>query len=417
VKTRLDGQGYSGRAMRGPQLAAVSVVAAAVGGAVALVLGLAVGALDRPTETVLVEEPAQLATTPQLPPGGGLPLVGNRFDPAQIYAARADGVVTVYAVFDDHADTGDAAQGSGFIVTRDGLVLTSAHVVTNAGRARPGDVKAAVVAYVELRDGDRLQARVVGWDVFDDVALLRLTPGNRRLKALPLGDSDGVRVGDPVAAIGSPFGEQTSLSVGVVSATRRSISALTSPYAIVDAIQIDAPLNRGNSGGPLLDARGRVVGINAQIKTSSGTAEGVGFAVPVNAARRSLRQLTATGRVSYAYAGLGADDLTPSVARRIGSAARQGALVTRVEDGGPASAAGVRGSDRSVVVGGQSVRVGGDVVVGVNGRAVRSSSDLVRIITRTLVPGRVARFSLVRGGKRLVVRVRLVQRPAEPPSE
>ena len=212
-------------------------------------------------------------------------------------------------------------------------------MVTTA--SRDDDPDAAARAFVQFADGDRVRASVVGWDVFNDVAVLRVDPDDHALRPLPLGDSAAVRVGEPVAAIGSPFGEEGSLAVGVVSATGRSIAALTSAYQIVDAIQVDAPINRGNSGGPLLDGDGNVIGINAQIRSTSGSAEGVGFAVPIASARRSLTQLVEDGEVSYAFAGIRADDLTPAVARRLDAGVRRGALVSapKGRPAPPASAA------------------------------------------------------------------------------
>ena len=164
---------------------------------------------------------------------------------------------------------------------------------------------------------------------------------------MPLGHSAGVVVGAPVAAIGSPFNEQSSLSVGVVSAIDRTIDSLTSGYSVSDAIQTDAPINRGNSGGPLFDARGRVIGINAQIRSTSGTAEGVGFAIPIDTARRALEQLVRTGKVSYAYVGVTTQDVTPGLAKTFGFAAPHGALIAKVEPGTPAARGEASGAARA----------------------------------------------------------------------
>ena len=172
--------------------------------------------------------------------------------------------------------------------------------------------------------------------------MLRVDRAAHQLSAVPLGDSSAVVVGEPVAAIGSPFGNESSLTVGVVSATKRSIASLTSIYNVVDAIQIDAPINRGNSGGPLFDARGRVIGINAQIRTETGQNEGVGFAIPINAAKRSLEQLVQTGTVHYAYVGVTTSDLTPTLARRFGYPVLRGAVVNVVRPRSPAARAGIR---------------------------------------------------------------------------
>jgi 2-alkenal reductase len=407
--------------MRPAALAAVSLVSAAVGGIAVLVLGAATGKVgERGAETVLVPQPAVSSPSPEQPAAvrePAKPLLGNTFDPATLYANRADGVVTIHALFGDHSSTGEAAQGSGFVVSADGHVLTNSHVITNAGEGESAaDARAADEVYVEFRDGDRVPAKVIGWDVFDDVGVLKVDPSRHRLAPVPLGDSDRVVVGEPVAAIGSPFGEQTSLAVGVVSATHRSISALTSRYLITDAIQIDAPINRGNSGGPLFDARGRVIGINAQIRSDSGRAEGVGFAVPINSAKRSMRQLIATGRVSYAYVGISTDDLTPAIARRIDVSAQRGALVTRV-DAGPGCDAGLRAGTRLLDVNGREVQAGGDVVIEIAGRPVHSADDLVRIVGAELLPGQTVTFSIVRGERRLKLPVRLSERPSDPPED
>jgi 2-alkenal reductase len=397
--------------VRAGGLASISLIAAAIGGAAALGLGAATGLVGG-TETVIVGTPAQEAAQPArvVVEGAGKPLVGGDFDPARIYAARADGVVTIYAVFGDD-DAPDASQGSGFVVSDEGLILTNSHVVTSAGEADAGDVAAARSVYVQFRDGDRAPADIVGWDPFTDVAVVRVARGTRALAPVPLGDSARVVVGQPVAAIGSPFGNESSLSVGVVSATQRSISSLTSVYNVVDAIQTDAPINRGNSGGPLFDARGRVIGVNAQIRSESGNNEGVGFAIPINAARRSLDQLVADGKVSYAYVGVKTTDLTPSAASRFELGVPRGAMVTEVAPGSPAARAGIRGGDEEAEFNGLSFSLGGDVIVGIDGRTVRTADDVVRYVTDELEPGTLAVFTVVRDGKRRRVPVRLGERP------
>jgi S1-C subfamily serine protease len=203
--------------------------------------------------------------------------------------------------------------------------------------------------------------------------------------------------------------------VGVVSATGRSIDSLTSGYAVSDAIQIDAPINRGNSGGPLFDARGRVIGINAQIRTTSGTAEGVGFAIPINVARRALDQLARNGKVVYAYIGITTHDVTPGLARRFGLGAQRGALIADIEPGTPAETAGLRAGTQVESYNGLSVTLGGDLIVAIGASPVRSAEDVSRIVTDELLPGQRVPFRVLRDGDRPVtVRVTLGNRPARP---
>jgi 2-alkenal reductase len=223
-----------------------------------------------------------------------------------------------------------------------------------------------------------------------------------------------VVVGEPVAAIGSPLGNENSLAVGVVSAIHRSIDAITvQKYKVVDAIQIDAPITHGNSGGPLLDARGRVIGINAQIRSErgGGNDSGVGFAIPIDAAKHSVAQLVAKGKVSYAYVGITTEDMTPSLARAVGYGVDHGALIIDVNDGSPALAARLRGGTREVdVLGIQDLKVGGDVIVAIDGQPVESADDVVRIVSFTLRPNDVAVFTVVRNGVRKKIAVRLAER-------
>jgi 2-alkenal reductase len=394
------------------RVAILGVICAALGAAAALGIGRAAGLLGSST-TVVVREPAPAVSTQgtAVRRVGIAPLLvaSGRFSPARIFAERSPGVVTIFTY-----TAGQEAQGSGFVVSRDGTILTNAHVITNAGEAASGTpVKPAAQVYVEFADHDRVPATIVGWDVFDDVGVIRVDPSVHPLALVPLGRSADVVVGEPVAAIGSPLGNEDSLAVGVVSAVGRAIAALTVPnFQLVNAIQIDAPIAHGSSGGPLLDASGRAIGINAQIRSDSGGASGIGFAVPIDAARRSLDDLTAGRKVRYAYAGLQTEDLTPSLARHLGLTVRRGALVDRVTPGGPAAVAGLRGGTSQSQFQGVQVIGGGDVITAVNGVPVPNADELVRIITNQLRPGQTAVFTVEHAGHARSVAVRLGNRPS-----
>jgi len=418
--------GYSAPVRRSPSVPALLVgvaIAAVLGGALALGIGAGAGWIGKSTKTVVVNARSLTSRETALPASvtsKAQPLPGNGFDPARIYAERAAGVVTIYAFFGDPASNStEAAQGSGFVISSKGYILTNSHVITNAGEGNR-HVKAASHVYIEFNDGDRIAAKVVGWDVYDDIGLVRVDPAAHAVRPVPLGDSRPVVVGQPVAAIGSPLGNEDSLAVGVVSAVHRAIKALTvDRYNIVDAIQIDAPITHGNSGGPLFDARGRVIGVNAQIRSQSGGGNdsGVGFAVPIDAAKRSIRQLVDEGRVRYAYVGITTQDLTPALAEALGYSVKQGALVEDVRPNGPGARAGLRGSSRPVnTLGYRDLKTGGDVVVAIDGKPVRRADDLVRIVSFDLRPGTVAVFTIVRNGRQKTVAVTLGDRAKAPPA-
>jgi S1-C subfamily serine protease len=395
--------------MRAGQVAVIALVAAALGGLVVLGGVLLLGVGDDGDTVVLPtssgDDGAPAATAVK-------PLLGNEFDPAEIYRRRSPGVVTIFSIFDERptsAEDAHAAQGSGFVVSPEGHLLTSAHVVSTAGEGRPTRIAKRV--YVAFRDNDRVDAEVVGVDLNDDVGVLKLDPADHVLTPVPLGDSSKVVVGEPVAAIGSPFGNTDSLAVGVVSSARRSIPSLTSNFNVVDAIQTDAPITHGNSGGPLLDARGRVIGINAQIRSDSGDSEGVGFAIPINAAKRSMKQLIEDGRVAYAYVGVTAGTLTPTVADHLDYAVDRGAVVEKIAAGSPGLRAGLRCGRKTEVFRGVEVKRGADVIVAIDGRPVTSADDLVRIVSERLEPGQQSTFQIVRGDERKAIAVRLGERP------
>jgi S1-C subfamily serine protease len=338
------------------------------------------------------------------------------FDPQEIYKRLSPGVVTVISLFGGNSllsrdGGGEGGQGSGFVLDGDGYIATNAHVVTS-GKAP--DTRKAKQVYVEFSDGNRVKADIVGYDLNQDVGLLKVDPSGLSLTPLKLGSARHLTVGAPVAAIGSPFGEEQSLTVGVISALDRNIESLTA-FQIGNAIQTDAAINPGNSGGPLLDSRGRVLGINAQIRSTSGGGEGVGYAIPVDGVRRSLRELRAHGKVEYGYLGVTSRSLYPQLADRLGLDVHDGALIVEVQKGGPADDAGLKaGDDKISFQGEQGIPKGGDVVVAVDGRRLTRSDDLADVIS-SKSSGDVVALDVVRGHDRRTVKVKLGSRPNKPP--
>jgi S1-C subfamily serine protease len=330
------------------------------------------------------------------------------FDASGIYDRLAPGVVTVISLFGDEdtpLGSQDGGLGSGFVLDGQGYIATNTHVVTNGQ-----GLSQAEQVFVDFADGNRVPARIVGTDPNADVALLKVVPKGLSLTPLELGSVDDLLVGDPVAAIGSPFGEEQSLSVGVISALDRDIASLTD-FGIGDAIQTDAAINRGNSGGPLLDARGRVIGINAQIKTESGEGAGVGFAIPVDAVKRSLDSLRDDGEAEYGYLGVSTQELYPQLAERLGLDVETGALVSEVVDDSPADDAGLSAGDRRIEFQGQTdIAVEGDVIVSVDGDELTHTADLADLIS-LLPPGTKVELGVVRDGNRETVEVELGDRP------
>jgi S1-C subfamily serine protease len=329
------------------------------------------------------------------------------FDATGIYHRLSPGVVTVIA--DMGPPGGQGGLGSGFVLDGQGYVATNAHVV----RGDPPKLERPSAVYISFPDGNRVPARIIGDDLNADVALLKIDPAGLTLTPLKLGNSSQLAVGSPVAAIGSPFGQDQSLSVGVISALNRDIDSLTQ-FKIGNAIQTDAAINHGNSGGPLLDSHGRVIGINSQIESTGGGGEGVGFAVPADTVRRSIAQLRAKGHVDYAYLGVSTQDLYPQLAQRLGYPVRNGALVATVESGGPAGKAGLStGKQKIIFEGQQGVPVGGDAIVAVDGRPIHRSADVTNVVALR-DPGQKVTLTLLRGNVRRTVTLTLAKRPDKP---
>ena len=320
----------------------------------------------------------------------GATAAGRELSVEEIYRRAAPGVVLVRAGGEaDSFPFGDrrGALGSGFVIDGEGRIVTNYHVVAGADSVTVG-----------FSDEEEVEAEVVGSDPSSDLALLDVDVRAAELTTLPLGDSASVGVGEDVVAIGNPFGLERTVTAGVVSALGRRIEA-PDGFAIEDAIQTDAALNSGNSGGPLLNARSEVIGVNSQIETRTGGNVGIGYAVPVNTVKEVVRELLEDGEVERAYLGISMQDVTEELARRLGLPTTSGVLVTAVREGSPAERAGLRGGEN------------GDVVTRADGRAVESSEDLAAIVA-SKEPGERIELELRRGGATETVTVTLGERPS-----
>jgi S1-C subfamily serine protease len=366
---------------------ALLATAAAVGGGTAVALGRATFT-DHSTTTIRQVAPAAGPTN--------ISSTTTGLNAALVYRRDAPGVVVVNATLARH----ERDLGSGFVIDRHGHILTNAHVVAGARSVTVG-----------FRKGGTYRATVVGLDRIDDVAVLDVSKAPRTLlHPLQLGSVRSVRVGDPVVAIGNPLGEYRSITEGIVSAKRRQINSLRPGYKIYDAIQTDAAINHGNSGGPLIDRSGSVIGITNQILTGTNNPTtgniGIGFAVPIDAARTVAREIIATGRALHTYLGVAGFELTPGIARAINLPVDRGVLVGLVRPGSPAAKAGLQGGSASATVDGETLTVGGDIIVSIDGRAVKQFSDLAETIAG-LQPGDRVTLGIIRGGTRMLVPVTL----------
>ena len=289
------------------------------------------------------------------------------------------------------------AQGSGFVFDKQGHIVTNQHVVDGAQSVK-----------VTFSDGSTYDATVVGTDPSTDLAVIKVDAPASVLVPLRLGDSTKVQVGDGVVAIGSPFGLAQTVTTGIVSAVHREITAPNN-YAIPDAIQTDAAINHGNSGGPLLDLQGRVIGVNSQIESDSGGNDGVGFAVPSQTVETIVSQLLSSGKVEHAYLGVAIESIPAPAANTLGTKA--GAAVTEVRSGSPAAAAGLKASTGTKTVDGQAYPTGGDVITAVDGQAVTGADEL-RAAIDAKRPGQKVELTVLRNGKTTSVELTLATRPA-----
>jgi S1-C subfamily serine protease len=287
--------------------------------------------------------------------------------------------------------------GSGFVIDPRGYILTNFHVVQEAQSIE-----------VVLGDQSKYSAKFVGADQRNDVALIKIDPKGKQLVALQLGDSSSLQVGQKVLAIGNPFGFQSTLTTGIVSALGRTVQTSQTTF-IDEAIQTDAAINRGNSGGPLINSHGEVIGINSAIYTPSGTTAGIGFAIPINTAKSIANDLITDGRVHRAFLGVETLPVGGWLGEALDLPVQEGLLVELVTPRGPAAVAGIRGGDRLAQAGMRRIHIGGDVIVAIDGQKVAGQLD-VNVVLNRKRPGDTVNVSVYRGGKKMDIPVKLGER-------
>jgi S1-C subfamily serine protease len=382
--------------------------AALVGGGVALGGAALFGDLGGKTVVHEVVQPSSRAPA-------AFAKQGDRLTINQIYSRNAPGVVQITAItvrqvqpdpffgnpFGSPGRQTEQALGSGFVLDKAGHIITNYHVVRGASRVE-----------VSFSNNEQVKAHVVGSDPSTDIAVLQVDAHSRALTPLQLGNSDSVRVGDSVVAIGNPFGLDRSITAGIVSALQRPIQA-PNGFTTDHVIQTDAALNHGNSGGPLLNAQGQVIGVNAQIQTG-GTSDGnvgIGFAIPINTVRTVVAQLIAHGKVAHAFLGITAQPIDPDIARLFHLPVKRGLLVDTVEAGSGAAAAGLRASTNKVTVSGETWPLGGDIIVSVDGVSTPSVERL-RDAVAAKNPGDTIKLGILRNTKHKTLTVKLGRQPA-----
>lgn len=315
----------------------------------------------------------------------------------EIFDLIKDSVVLITTKIRTATGLRDYTQGSGFVYNRDGCIVTNYHVIEDADEIS-----------VAFTSGNLTKATVIGTDPYSDIAVIKVDPSSETLYTVVLGDSSALVVGEPVVAIGNPFGLSGTITAGIVSQFGRELST-SGGYTIVDVIQLDAAINPGNSGGPLVNMVGEVVGMNTAVVSGS---TGVGFAIPSDTIKRELPSLISMGKYAHPWLGFSGVDVDPDIAQAIGLNYTYGILITNLVKGGPGDAAGLRGGDKTATIAGMSYKVGGDVIVGVDGLRVRNSNDLSVYLERNTRPGDRITLTIVRSNQKLTKDVVLGERPA-----
>jgi S1-C subfamily serine protease len=395
----------------------IPFISALIGGAVVVAVVAAFGGLNSSSKTVTTVQAAPIApSNASQKPSSGL-------TPHDIYVRDAPGVAFVTSTVVQKSESSSSLfggseeasrqgedTGSGIVIDSNGTILTNYHVVENA-----------IKVTVSFEKGKSVEAKVVGKDPSNDLAVLRISPDGLTLHPLTLGDSSAVQVGDPVLAIGNPFDLERTLTTGVISALQRQITA-PNGFTIDNVLQTDAPINPGNSGGPLLNEAGEVIGINSQIETGGSGDDGsvgIGFSIPINTAKSEIATLEKGGTIRGAYLGLTSLTIDGSLSA-LNLPVKQGALVESVQKGTAAEKAGIRGGNINGTVEGSQVAVGGDIIISINGKTVASSEDLANDI-EAAKPGETVSIGLLRangkgGYEHKTVSVKLGERPNSVPN-
>ncbi len=352
--------------------------------------------------------PAVVATPTTAPPvvvsGGDGDVETSRLE--SVYQNVSPSVVFIFVEY-----PGVAGAGSGFVWDKDGHIVTNNHVVSEGGTTPK-------LILVTFKDGTRAKAEIVGRDPQSDLAVIKVDVPSDVLKPVKLGDSDILRVGQRVEAIGNPFGYEQgwTMTEGIISALGRTLPTANSPFKIPQVIQTDAAINPGNSGGPLLDDSGRVIGVNSAIKSEVRANAGIGFAIPVNLVKRVVPSLIANGRYEHPWVGISGITLTSDLAQAMGlPSSQRGALIIEVVSGSPADKAGLHGSSKETRVLGVPEKVGGDVITAVDGHRVTKMDDLLVYLEEHRSPGDTIDLTVLRDGKEKHISLTLGKRPKELP--
>ena len=381
-----------------------NILAGVLGGLIVLVIGailISTNVIDTGDSKTVVRQ-----VEPTQPTGDTTGSEGRTV--RDIYAQEGRGVayITANGVTSDSNSPFELPQqgtatGSGFAINKDGYIVTNAHVVEGAD---------SVEVSFDETNGDSIPAEVKGVDTSADIAVLKVNPDDVKggIKPIPLGDSTNLQVGDPVIAIGNPFGYTRTVTTGIVSGLQRQIQA-PNGFTIAHVIQTDASINPGNSGGPLLDANGRVIGINSQIATGGGQGSvGIGFAVPIDTAKKLLPDLKAGETIDRAYLGVEMQGVTSQLADDLNLPADHGALIATVTPGSPAAEAGLRGGRTQTT---QGVTAGGDLIVAIDGKDMTDENAVADAIAAHK-PGDKVDIEYYRGNDKKTVSVELTKRPA-----